>query len=91
MERVEGAFQEHAKEILQVEGEFAKISAGTGGMEITTRRKKMMEHEMCSGGGGGSDVSSPPSIMVNGWVHWDKKMETRTHNAVARNKTKSNH
>ena len=56
-----------------MEEELAKLSAGTGSADRTTRRRKTMDKEV---GGYERGQWSPSFISLNGWVDWDKKMET---------------
>ena len=81
VERVEGAIQEHAKKIQQMEEELAKLSAGTGSVERMTRRRKTIENEV---GGYERGQWSPSFIPLKGCVDWDKKMETTMGSMAAR-------
>ena len=73
VERVEGAIQEHAKKIQQMEEDLVNISAGVGTAGRITRRRKTMEHEL---GERERGHLTPSFITLNGWVDWDRKMET---------------
>ena len=46
VERVEGAIQEHANKIHQMEEDLAKNSASTGSSERLTRRRRTIENEV---------------------------------------------
>ena len=81
VERVEGAIQEHAKKIQQMKEEMAKINAGVGLADRLTRRRKTMEHDT---GGGERGQWTPSFISLNGWVDWDRKMETMMDSMTAR-------
>ena len=68
--RVEGAIQELAKKIQQMEEELAAFSAGTGSAERITRKRKTMENEVEGNERGHWSTSF---ISLNGWVERDNK------------------
>ena len=73
------AIQEHAKKIQQMEEDLAKLNAGGTAERIT--RRKTMENDAAEKEKG---QWSPPFITLNGWVDWDRKMETMTDSADAK-------
>ena len=79
-EKVEEAIQERAQKIQQMEEDLAKMNAG-GTAERITRRREAMENDA---GEKGKGQRSPSSITLNGWVDWDRKMETMMDSADAK-------
>ena len=75
VEKIEEAIQEHAKKSQQMEEEIAKMNAGEATERITRRRKAMGDKH--------KGQWSSAFIKLNGWVDWDKKMETMMDSANA--------
>ena len=81
VETVEEAIQEHAKKIQQMKEDLAKMNAGVGPAERITRRRKTMENDAVEKERG---QPTPSFIALNGWMDWDRKMETMMGSADAR-------
>ena len=80
MGKVEEAIQEHAKKIQLMDEEISKIKTGETSERIT-RRRKSMESDL---GERYKEQWSPSFITLNGWVDWDREMETMMDSADAR-------
>ena len=76
VEKVVDAIQERAKKIQQMEEGLVKMNAG-GPAERITRRKKTVGNDV-----GESERGQRNTL--NGWVDWDRKMETVMETADAR-------